>query len=266
MPFVGAGIVPHSPLLIPTVGKEYHREMKRTQRAMMTLVQELYALRPDCICVIHPHGEALTGMFPLQIANEFVTDFTEFGDLVTKRTWPVALTLSHEIMEQSEDHGFSARLVNERTLPHDVAVPLHFFPAFDQRVEVLPVGTSPSFDRQTHVHWGSMLAEAFHQTRKRVVVLVSAELSHHSSAAASGGVRPEGERFDRDVQSMLRKKGLDRNLITMDDVQIELADACGYLPLLVWSGILKRKNLAVRKLSYEHPFGIGLIVALVHNA
>jgi aromatic ring-opening dioxygenase LigB subunit len=266
MPFVGAGIVPHSPLLVPTVGKEYHRETKRTQHALASLVQELYALRPDCICVIHPHGTTTSGLFPLQTAHEFVSDFSEFGDLVTSRTWPVALTLAHEIMEHAEDHGFPVRLVNERTLTHDVAVPLNFFPSFEQRVEVLPIGTSPTLDRQTHVHWGSMLAETFHRTQKRVVVLVSAELSQHASAAASGGVRPEGERFDRDVQSMLRKKNLDRNLMSIDGVQIELAAACGFEPLLVWSGISKRKNLAVRKLSYEHPFGIGFIVALINNA
>jgi len=266
MPFVGAGIVPHSPLLIPTIGKEYHRETKKTQRAMASLVQELYALRPDCICVIHPHGVAPAGVFPLQTAHEFVSDFTEFGDLVTNRTWPVALTLSHEIMEHAEDHGLPARLIDEHTLPHDVAVPLQFFPAFEQRVEVLPIGTSPTLDRQTHVHWGSMLAETFHQTRKRVVVLVSAELSHHASAAASGGVRPEGVRFDHEVQSLLRKKNLSQNLLGLNDELIELADACGYLPLLVWSGIMKRKNLGVRKLSYEHPFGIGFIVALINNA
>lgn len=266
MPFVGAGIVPHSPLLIPSIGKEYHKETKKTQRAMETLVQELYALRPDCICVIHPHGTVPANVFPVQTASVFAADFSEFGDLVTNRTWPATTRLSHELLEHAEDHGFPARFMHTPQLSHDVAVPLQFFPTFEQRVGILPIGTSPTLDRQTHVYWGSLLGEIFHRSHERIVVLISAELSHHASAAASGGVRPEGERFDHEVQSLLRKKNLSLNLLGLNDELIELADACGYLPLLVWSGIMKRKNLAVRKLSYESPFGIGFLVALAHNA
>lgn len=266
MPFVGAGIVPHSPLLIPSIGKEYHKETKKSQHAMETLVQELYALRPDCICVIHPHGTVPAGMFPVQTASAFTADFSEFGDLVTNRTWPAATRLSHELLERAEDHGFPVRFMHTPQLSYDAAVPLQFFPTFEQRVGILPIRTSPLLDRQTHVHWGSMLAETFHASSERIVVLVSAELSHHASAAAAGGARPEGERFDHDVQSMFRKKNLDHNLLALNDGLVELADACGYLPLLVWSGIMRKKNLAVRKLSYESPFGIGLVVALAHNA
>ena len=47
MPIVFAGVVPHSPVLIPSVGKEHLKKLKKTVAALRRLEQELYGTHPD---------------------------------------------------------------------------------------------------------------------------------------------------------------------------------------------------------------------------
>lgn len=265
MPLVGAAIAPHSPLLWPTIGKDYQSQVKKTRRALTTLAQEIYALRPQTIVVVHPHGPTHPGSFVLNVAERLTVNLAEFGDVVTTATWHGSLSLAHRIQERAEDHGFPLKLVHEPTLSYDAAIPLLSLPHNVSTASVLPIGPA-ALDRQTHVHWGSLLAEEFHQSRERVVVLASAELSHHASAAAPGGQRPEGTAFDRAIIKAMAKRALDEQLLAIEPAAVELAEACGYQPLLIVAGIVKRYRTVVRRLSYESPFGIGLLVTSIHLA
>lgn len=265
MPFIAASIVPHTPLLLPTVGKEYHTQTKKTQRALTSIMHELHAANPEVLCIIHPHGPSLDQTFMIQSGSGLHTDFTEFGDLVTKSDWKPARIFCQLLTEIAEDQGFPVKLSDEPLLSHDVALPLEFFRQGSATPTVLPIGI-PLLDRQTLIHWGSMLAEAMHRSTQRIVLMVSAELSHHASAAAVGGLRPEGERYDQYIQKLFGKKKWAEQLLALDDELVTLADSCGYGPLLVLAGVMGKKNLAAKKVSYEHPFGIGLLTAIFHNA
>ncbi|MBI4090241.1 MAG: AmmeMemoRadiSam system protein B [Candidatus Kerfeldbacteria bacterium] len=265
MPLVGAAIAPHSPLLWPTIGKAYQAQVKKTGRALASLAQELYALRPQVIVVLHPHGPSHPGAFVLNVAEKLTVNLAEFGDLVTTAAWRGSPSLGHRIQERAEDHGFPVKLLYESTASYDAAIPLLTLPQHISTASILPIG-SANLDPQAHVHWGSLLAEEFHHSRERVVVLASAELSHHASAAAPGGLRPEGSAFDSAVLKAVAKQTFNQQLLKIDPTTVELAEACGYRPLLILAGIIKRQRTVVRRLSYEHPFGIGLAVATIHLA
>jgi aromatic ring-opening dioxygenase LigB subunit len=265
MPLIGVAIAPHSPLLLPTIGKEYQSQTKKTVRALTALAQEIYALRPQVIVVLHPHGPIHPGSFVVNVADRLTANLSEFGDLVTAATWRGALTLGHRLQERAEDHGFSLKLVPATTMSYDVAVPLFFLPQHITTASVLPIGPA-ALDRQTHVHCGTLLSEEFHQTRERIFVLASAELSHHASPAAAGGPRPEGTAFDRAVVKAIAKRSLAEQLLDLDPTGVELAESCGYPPRQMLAGVVKRQRTVVRRLSYESPFGIGLLVAIFHLA
>lgn len=260
MPFIGAAIVPHSPLLLPSIGKEHSKQTKKTQRALLAISHELYGLQPDILVILHPHGQRVEGAFSVNIADRFTIDFKEFGDLVTTVTRPCAVTLGQHIKERAEDSGLPLILMHDPFLGYASGVPLVVVAPQLNTIALLPVRPS-TLDPQTHVHFGTMLAEEFHASPQRIAVLASAELSHHLTAAAPGGERPEGKTFDRLILRTLGKKPWAEHLLRIDAVTVELADACGYLPLLMLAGMVSRKNIAIRKLAYEHPFGIGLLTA-----
>lgn len=260
MPFVGAAIVPHSPLLLPSIGKEYSKQTKKTQRALVTIGHELYGLQPDVLVIIHPHGQRLEGTFSVNVADRFTIDFKDFGDLVTAASRPGAVSLAGRLKERAEDSGLPLTLIHDPSLGYASGVPLVLAAPQLINVALLPVRPS-TLDPTTHVHFGRLLAEEFYLWRQRVVVIASAELSHHLTAVAPGGERPEGKTFDALVLRTLGKKPWAERLLRIDDLTVERADACGYLPLLMLAGMVTRINMTIRKLAYEHPFGIGLLSA-----
>lgn len=266
MPLIAAGIVPHTPLLLKTVGKEYSNQTKKTQQALASFCHELLAMQPDVVCIIHPHGAIAPDRF-LVLTSDSIgkVDLSEFGDMVTTTAWPFATTLAQLVAETAGSHGFPYHLSAEHSLTYDIGVPLEFFPRQHASFKILPISICPSLDRMTHVNWGTLLAEAFHETALRVVVLASAELSSHVSASAAGGIRPEGTRFDQYLIATLKKDDRVSRLVALDETTVTLAESCGFLPALVLSGILKRKGVAMQRLSYEHPFGIGFLVASFLN-
>ncbi len=266
MPLIAAGIVPHTPLLLKTVGKDYFRQSKKTVRSITDLCHEMLAMQPDVVCVIHPHGSNAADRFLVQTADEPATlNLSEFGDMVTATSWQLATTAAQLVARAAASQSFPYNLTNDAVLSYDVGVPLEFFPKQHAQFKVLPITVGSSLDRMTHVNWGTLLAEVFHDTKLRIAVIASAELSSHVSAAATGGLRPEGEKFDQHVQASFKRDDRVQRLLSLDDNTVELAESCGYLPLLVLAGILKRNKVAVSRRSYEHPFGIGFFVASLAN-
>lgn len=265
MPFVGASIVPHSPLLLSTVGKEYLQQMKRTQRALLAVSHDLHALKPSVIVVVHPHGQSIKGSFSANVADRFTAKFAEFGDMVTTAEWKGAIALSEQVKERAENHGFPLTLIHTPEVSYDVGVPLLLIAKSLANFAILPIGVS-SLHPAEHVNFGKLLAEEFHNLQERIYVVASAELSQHTTAAAPAGIRPEGALFDRAIVKSIGKKGWAEALLRVDPNTVELADTCGYHPILVLAGVLARQNVHAKKLSYESTFGIGILTATFLSA
>lgn len=264
MAFVGAAILPHSPLLLPTIGREYTTQTKRTLKARAAALAEIHALQPDSIIVIHPHGQKTPGAMTINLADQLSATFSEFGDMVTTANFKVDTRLAHEIKEQAEDAGWPLAITHDPKLSYDAAIPLLDLPGADT-IPILPLSTS-DLAAPAHANFGRVLADVLYASSRRIAVVISAELSQHASAAAPKGLRPEGEQFDAAIVKNLNKKPLMERWLNIPDDVIEQAEACGYLPLLMLSGLIAKSNCHVRKLSYEHPFGIGLLVAIIHPA
>ncbi len=265
MPFIGAAILPHSPLLLPAVGGSYAKQTRKIRRAIAAVAAELYALQPETIIVLHPHGPTVEASFVGVVAETLTVNLSEFGDLVTKRSFRTDVALADRLHERAEDHRFPYLLRHDAALTHDVSVPLIL--AADQlpNVHLVPVVTA-QLDPRVHVDLGRLMAEEFHQTRKRVFVIASGELSSHVTDAAPGGARPEGTEFDRLMLRSLSRRPWSEALLRIDPTLMTLAECCGYRPFLILAGIIARQRVLTRRLAYDSPFGIGLLVATFHGA
>jgi len=106
-------ITPHSPILLPTIGKEHHKKLKKTIAAYKMLEEDIYASKPNTIVVLSPHGTTVPDALAIHICKIFKVNLKEFGDLATSLEFKANPKLTEEIRalryknESVHNRGFS---------------------------------------------------------------------------------------------------------------------------------------------------------------
>jgi aromatic ring-opening dioxygenase LigB subunit len=262
MPLVYAAVVPHSPVLIPSVGKEHLKKLKKTIAAMRRLEQEMYATHPDTILVISPHGPVEPDHFTLDLNEEYACDLKDFGVFDVKVDCRADLKLISALKEHLEDKDIPFMLRSEPGLDYGVVVPLAYMTGHLKRFSVLPVFPS-LLPAKTHFEFGQAIKDVLMHTDRRVAVLASADLSHRLTRSAPAGYSPHGKKFDEKIITLLKEKKHGAFLSFEPELAAKAAQ-CGLPSLTILSGILDGIDVAPEVLSYESPFGIGLVT--VHYA
>lgn len=256
---VFAGITPHSPLLLPTIGKDRSAKLHKTREALSTLEGELYAARPDTIIVISPHGAPSSDGFAINLAPTYSLDLSEFGDITTKASWSSDPLLAGELRKKIRNKSEIPLILNsEPTLDYGAAIPLYLLLQHAHETKVLPVHDSLLSPR-AHFDFGKMLHRGILASNRRIAVIASADLSQTLTDDSPGGFSHAGKKFDDAVVTILREDSWE-DLFNLEHESLE-AKACGYRPLLILYGILKNLNNKTHILSYEGPFGVGYLVA-----
>jgi len=254
---VFSALVPHPPILIPSIGKENLNVLKKTREAMEELAKHLYVAKPDIVIVISPHGELHEEKITINQAPKFIGAFNKFGDLTTKINFAGDLGLSYRVYEKFETGGL-ARLVHDENLDHGAAIPLFYLAENLPEVKILPLNYSLR-DLKFHYNFGKELGEIIHAESRRVAVIASGDLSHRLTKDAPTGYNPTGKKFDKLLLDLLKEKKYDE-IIKMDSNFCEDAGECGLRSIAVLLGIIKDMNFTPRLLSYEGPFGVGYAV------
>lgn len=257
-----AAITPHTPLLIPGVGKENITKLEATTTALHQLETELYASQPDAIVVISSHATQHKDAFSLNLHDEYHLDFQDFGDLTTSRFLEPDLELATAIEAHMQKHAMPFTLDSSASLDYGTGVPLFFLTENLSDVKIVPISFS-GLSPKDHVRLGNELKDVFEHSTKRIAVVASGDLSHCLTSDAPLGFKPEGEEYDQKILEAV--KGISTSsLLSMDTNLVEGASACIQEQLLILFGILERKKSRVEILSYEHPFGVGYLVAQIH--
>jgi MEMO1 family protein len=257
-----AAITPHTPLLIPGVGKENVAKLESTVAALKHLETELYASHPDAIVVISSHAIQHKDAFSLNLHDEYVIDFKDFGDLATSRILEPDIETASAIEAHMHEKTIPFTLDSRATLDYGTGVPLYFLTENLPDMKIVPISFS-GLSPKDHLRFGTELKDVFEHSLKRIAVVASGDLSHCLSSDAPMGFKPQGEKYDQKVLEAV--KGVSTSvLLSMSSELLEGASACIQEQLLILFGILERKKARVEILSYEHPFGVGYLVAQVH--
>jgi len=257
MSLVFAGITPHPPLLIPTIGKGQEEKLAQTRQALETMEQELYLTKPQIIVIISPHGSLFPDAFSINAHTHICSDYELFGDLATKKEWTGTPDLAAKISHESKTHSIPTRLVSKEKVDHGVSVPLHFLTTHLPDVKILPVGFS-GLDHEQHAAFADILKDEIMKTDKRVALLASADLAHTLSEQAPAGYHPQGEQFDKHVLALLSTKNT-KGFSALDTTLVKVAQSCGYMSLLLFLQIMQEMDYEFKQLSYEAPFGVGYL-------
>lgn len=257
MSLVFCAISPHPPVLIPAVGKENLKQLKKTAKAFALLEEELYGSQPETIIIISPHGPLQSEAFTMDLNSEFTADFSDFGDFDTSLTFKGDLGLAYLIREKLETKA-PLQLTSENKLDHGTAVPLYFLTRHLPEIKIIPLYYS-GLDREQHFYFGQLLNKEIARSKTRVAVIASGDLSHRLTLDAPAGYSPKGKKFDQKLIKLLEGKETEE-ILKIDHALTAEAGECGLKSIIILLGILSGVNCQPQLLSYEAPFGVGYLI------
>ena len=255
---VFAAIVPHPPILIPSIGKDNINQITKTKEAMEVLTESLYAAQPETIIIISPHGLINPDFFTIQISDSYSGDFKNFGDLDSKFEFDSDISFVNKIKIRAEKPDLPIALINEPSLDHGILVPLYYLTQNLPQVKIVPIVYS-FLGYQEHFDFGKFLKDAITRSNKRVALIASGDLSHCLTNDAPAEYSPKGKIFDKKLISILEKLDYEQ-LLNFDKELAGEAQECGLRSFMILAGALRQLNCEPHVLSYECPFGVGYLV------
>ena len=259
MPIVFSAITPHPPILIPEIGKDNLKKIKKTEESMKKLEQEFYASKPDSILIISPHGQILSDAFNINLSSDYVADFKDFGDFSLELKFKSDYMSIQNIRTADENKkSVSIALTSSAELDHGVSVPLYYLTRHLKNIPIIPI-TYSALDYQKHFEFGKFLHRQLSKINKRFAVVASGDLSHRLTKDAPATYSEKGKKFDNQLVKLIKNKDIP-NIMNIDDSLSNEAGECGLRSIIVLLGIIESLNFQPDILSYEGPFGVGYLV------
>lgn len=256
---VFVGIVPCSPLMLPSVNPERVGRIERTRNAMHELSEELFATHPDTILLFCQHTQTPNDAFAMNVADPYIGTLEEFGDLGYKHSYHPDFMLADKAQRELRKNGIPVTMVTESRLPFTATVPLEFLREHLPNVRILPVAPC-SRTAKEHFDFGAALRDILVESPKRIAVIAAGDCSHTRSAEAPGGLHEEGAQSDNLLETLIAQKNT-AGLLQFDESLLSAGQDAAYKQIVMLFGTLDGMPVESRILSHEAPFGVGEIVA-----
>lgn len=258
MALVFAGIAPHTPLIVPSIGHEHVALLKKTRQAMEELAAALYAAQPETLLILTPHSQLATDAFTISYAERFQGTLDEFGDYSLKVDLPADLAFGRRIASRASDYQLPAVLRSVEKLDYGATVPLLFLSEHLPKLKIAVVSDS-TLSPKDHFRFGSMLREEIVSRRTRIAVLASADLTNRDKAKPYEIIESV-EPYDAAILRALEQQN-GKALLEIPPTIPHDANECGFHALLMLFGVIEGIQYRTRVFIHESPVGVGFLVA-----
>ena len=261
MSILGAVIVPHPPLIIPTVGRGREQEVQSTIDAYRTAAKQVAAWAPEVLIITSPHQIMYVDYFHISPGRGAAGDMSAFGTAQTKLRVEYDALLRDEIIRRAESADLRVGTLGQWDpyLDHGTFVPLYFLREAGVDCPILRIGLS-GFSPLDHYRLGQCIAQAVENLGRRAVFIASGDLSHKLKDDGPYGFAPEGPEFDRQITEAMAEGDFLR-FLTVDPGLCDRAAECGLRSLQIMAGALDGQAVEAKLLSYEGVTGVGYGVA-----
>jgi MEMO1 family protein len=259
---VFAGIAPHPPLLVPEIGGDRIEQVASSQHALREFSRRLIETNPETIVVISPHSPIEPQSFTARAAPTLRGDFRDFRSPNVSLTFPNDLDLIDAIQRASRLEGISFRSLGlDYPLDHGALVPLYYLQEAGWRGQIVVIGFTLQ-SNEHHLAFGKAVARAAESIQRSIAIVASGDLSHRLIVGGPYEYEPTAHFFDEQIVDAINRGDPD-GVIGIEPALRERAGECGYRSILIALGTV-RENLSEHQvLSYEGPFGVGYMVAVL---
>lgn len=255
-----ASICPHPPIIIPTIGGSEIKKVKNTIDAMQELGNKFKQEDIDKLIVISPHLPMNVHNFTFFNHSSFEGDLMMFGDMQTKFFYPEAPQLAQEIINKAETKDIPTAQSSIESLDHGTLVPLYYLTGPGENdIKLLPM-IFCDIGYKMHYKLGQVMGKVIKQSKEKIAVCASGDLSHRLTKQAPAGYSPKGKEFDEKLVNMIRNKEVEE-ICNIKKSFAQKAGECGLRSIIILLGILDNFHWEPELLSYEGPFGVGYLVS-----
>lgn len=253
MPIVAASVVPHSPLLLPSIAKQHTGLFAQTTTSVTILTADWYAAKPDIVIILSPHGLPKGQDIVIHSAENFSANFTEYGDIATTFSAVGALGVMHQIKSAAEREHLPLHLQTFDRLDYGTSVPLSFLLPSQPKLPVcsILVGTK---EPNILLRLAAVLREFVNSDRHRFLILASCDMTRRAEHNPDTNRRPTAE-----------ERAFSSSIVAVDSSQLTAVvsqrSTCGFGPLLVLVSLLSGVADHGEVTSFEAPLGVGLLTA-----
>lgn len=258
---VFSGVAPHPPIMVPEVGRESVREVRRSIQAMEELTRRVIESGAESVVLISPHAPLQPEVFVAYAGASVYGDFKLFRAPQTVVEAQVDQDFLEQIITVAARESLGVMTLDDFDLDHGTAVPLYFLQRNGWSGSVVALGYS-FLSNSDHLLFGRCIARAAQEMSYPVALIASGDLSHRLKPDAPAGFDPSAQLFDQEVVTAFETQEPQR-IVEIDQGLRSLAGECGYRSLLVALGATKDLPSECEVLSYEAPFGVGYLVAQI---
>lgn len=252
-------LLPHSPLLIPEIGRANHHFLEKTTAAYNQAGEAFKGAGIGTIIIISPHSLNQEDAFTMNVAPEMNFLLKDFGFMPAAISFPGDALLADQI-KNSLRSDYVLSLVSEPILDYGSAIPAYLLKNLCPDFKLIVLSPAVNLSLEEHFKFGQKLASVLEASDKKIAVIASGDMSHRLKRKSPGGYSPKGAKFDNKlIEYLSEPKTAAENILKMDAKLIKDAGECGLKPLTITLGLLAGKKYDTRVLAYQTDFGIGYL-------
>jgi len=264
-PTTFCGLLPHPPIVVPAVGKEHLDECRSTFDAARRFASRLVASSPHRLVLISPHAPRHRRAFGIATGPVLSGDLGRFGAADAAVALPDDPELRHHLAVRCDTADIALAPISPQPLDHGAVVPLWFLQHAGWRGPTTVLALPGSMPRGLVERFGEALGQALAELGEPAALVASGDMSHRVLPGAPAGYHPRALDFDRQLTERVRRGRLD-SLPALDPELRELAAEDAADTSILVSAALDFEARGAEVLSYEHPFGVGYLVAVFYDA
>lgn len=259
MALIKTVILPHSPLLIPEIGRANYSFLDKTSAAYKQIGNDLKNLGLETLVILSPHCQTQDNAFTLNVAPEMEINLKEFG-FIPPKTILTGDSLLADKIKNTLPEELPIQLISENIMDYGSAIPAYLFRESISNFKIIIISPADNLSLEHHYELGKNLKKIIEASDKKIAVMASSDLSHRLKRKSPGGYSPKGAKFDNKLIEYLSDKGTAaENILKMDAKLIKDAGECGLKPIVTLLGVLDETPAKSRIISYQTDFGVGYL-------
>lgn len=252
-----AYMVPHPPLIVPSVGRGGESLIIETANAYDRVGKEICKIAPDTIVIISPHSIMYSDYFHISPGEGASGNFAKFGAPRESFNETYDSEFVNKLELLLDRSGFPGGTLGERDkdLDHGTMVPLYFIRKYYKTGKIIRIGLS-GMPLADHYRLGMYIKQISDELGRNTVIVASGDLSHKLKDDGPYGFDPAGPVYDEKIMEAASKADFGAMLEFDEDLLTKSAE-CGHRSFVIMAGTFDGVDVKAEALSHQDVTGVG---------